>query len=530
MATDGPSPPFPLPPPNPNYFGLKSEWPPAFGPSDIGHPGHIEGEMANLVVHGEIPEQIDGTFYRIMIDPFYPTAPMNPPVEGDGNVSAFRIKDGKVEMKIRYVDTERLKLERKANSRLFGLYRNPYSHHPCVRSAVDSTANTNLFWWGGHLLALKENALPYAMDPDTLETRGYDPFKAPGKTYSAHPKIDPFSEELVGYGYEAKGLGTTDIVVYSLSKAGEVLEEQWVNGPWCGPIHDCAITTNFIILFFWPYKVDVDGMKKGGQHWVWTEEHPATFMLIPRRKDKVPAGWQPGEHRIYQWSRPAFLIHAASAWEEAGKIYIETSRVYNNIFPMFGGFTPNADPSADFVRWALDPSQPTYGCVPDPEVILDLPSEFPRTDERLMGRRYTTIFLPVVVPEKEGNGLPLPLSLNGLAKVNNKTKEKEIFFPGQKCLVEEPIFIPRSSDSPEGDGWVIAMIQRVEERKSDLVVIDTRDFTSPMAIIELPLYVRNQIHGNWVDAKSRSGDIVKPLCRDLGDVQVSGRGALGPLS
>jgi carotenoid cleavage dioxygenase len=163
-------------------------------------------------------------------------------------------------------------------------------------------------------------------------------------------------------------------------------------------------------------------------------------------------------------------------------------------------------------------------------VILDLPSEFPRTDERLMGRRYTTIFLPVVVPEKEGNGLPLPLSLNGLAKVNNKTKEKEIFFPGQKCLVEEPIFIPRSSDSPEGDGWVIAMIQRVEERKSDLVVIDTRDFTSPVAIIELPLYVRNQIHGNWVDAKSRSGDIVKPLCRDLGDVQVSGRGALGPLS
>lgn len=77
-------------------------------------------------------------------------------------------------MKTKYVETERLKLERKANRRLFGLYRNPFTHHPCVRAAVDSTANTNVMMWAGHLLALKEVALPYSVDADTLETLKYD--------------------------------------------------------------------------------------------------------------------------------------------------------------------------------------------------------------------------------------------------------------------------------------------------------------------------------------------------------------------
>lgn len=523
---------LPTPVPNPDYFGLESSHPLPLGPSDIGFPGHVEGEMADLVVHGEIPKQLDGTFYRVMIDPFYPVAPGNPPVEGDGNVSAFRFKDGRVDMKIRYIETERLKLERKANKRLFGLYRNPFSHHPCVRAAVDSTANTNVLYWGGHLLGLKENGLPYALDPDTLETRGYDPFKSPGKTFTAHPKIDPFSEELVTYGYEAKGLASTDIVVYSLDKKGHILDEQWLKGPWCAPIHDCAITTNFIILILWPYKTDMETMKKGGSHWLWTEDEPLTFLLIPRRKNKLPEGWQAGEHRVYQWTRSAFVVHAGSAWEEdgTGKIFLESSRIYTNLFPAFGGLTPDNDPSADFVRWEIDPQNPSYTVIPDPEVVLDLPSEFARIDERYLGKPYNFLFVPVVTPSKEENGMPLPLALNGVAKLNKETNEREIFFPGPKCVVEEPVFVPRSPESPEGDGWVIVMIQRVEKRRSDLVILDTSNFLQPVAIVELPLYVRNQIHGNWVDDASRLEYSIKPLCGGHWDVEVSGRGALEPLS
>lgn len=86
---------------------------------------------------GAIPKEIDGTFYRVMVDPFVPPDAGNVPIDGDGNISAFQIHDGKVNLKMRYIDTERLQLERKANKALFGLYRNPFTHHPCVRYGQD---------------------------------------------------------------------------------------------------------------------------------------------------------------------------------------------------------------------------------------------------------------------------------------------------------------------------------------------------------------------------------------------------------
>jgi carotenoid cleavage dioxygenase-like enzyme len=41
-------------------------------------------------------------------------------------------------------------------------------------------------------------------------------------TFTAYPKVDPFSNALIVYGYEAKGLGTLDIVIYALHETGKV--------------------------------------------------------------------------------------------------------------------------------------------------------------------------------------------------------------------------------------------------------------------------------------------------------------------
>ncbi|GFF28443.1 hypothetical protein IFM61606_10161 [Aspergillus udagawae] len=516
-------------PPNPDHFGLTSERkPPVLGPASVGAPGRVEGEMADLIVLGEIPKEIDGTFYRIMIDPFYPLMPGNAPIEGDGCISAFRINNAKVDLKTRYVDTERLKLERAAGKRLFGLYRNPFSHHPCVRAAVDSTANTNLVFWNGQVLALKENGLPYAVDPNTLETLSYDPFKSPGKTFSAHPKVDPFTDELVVYGYEANELASDDVVTYSVTRDGVIKDVQWNRAPWPAMIHDCAITTNFIILFMWPFEADLEGMKNGGHHWKWADGRNVTFQVIPRRADKVPEGWRKGETRTYQWSQNAFLLHSAGAWERDGKVYIETSRVFANLFPFWGGRDAlpfSMSPAADLVCWELDLSQPTQSTIPDPEVVVSLPSEFPRIDERRLGREYNIIYLPVAAPDLPPNGLPMPVALNALAKVDKKANKIAYFKPGDDCLVEEPIFIPRSENSAEGDGWVISMIQRVKQRKSDLVIIDSREFSKPIAIIQMPLYLRGQIHGNWVEASEHTS-IARPLTRVFEAGEISGKGAL----
>lgn len=150
---------------NNGLYGLASNWPIAHDLAGSDAPCRIEGEVSNLVTLGTVPKEIDGTFYRVMTDPFVPPDARNVAIDGDGSVSAFRFHQGRVDMKVRYVETERWKLERKAEKALFGMYRNPYSHHPCVRGAVESTANTNVILWNDHLLALKENGLPYYMDP-----------------------------------------------------------------------------------------------------------------------------------------------------------------------------------------------------------------------------------------------------------------------------------------------------------------------------------------------------------------------------
>ena len=515
------------------HHGLASSWPQALDLAGSNVPCRLEGEIGDLIVRGEIPKAIDGTFYRVMCDPFVPPDPNNVPIDGDGNVSALRIHDGRCDFKTRYVETERYKLERKANKALFGLYQNPFTHHPCVRAAVDSTANTNLVMWADKLLALKEVALPYAMDPNTLETLCYDPFgdQIKAKTFSAHPKVDPFTNELVVFGYEAKGLGTKDIVIYALDKNGKKRDEQWIQSPWCAFTHDCIITPGWIVLVLWPFEANVARMKAGKHHWAWDYNLPVTFIACPRRKStKLPEGWKEGEYRVYHWQN-CMPIHTAGGWEAGDdKIYFESSRVHDNAFPFFppdDGRMPPPETKADYIRWEIDLNKPTGTKVPDPLVVLDVPSEFPRLDERFMTTEYEYVFLDVFIPNQSDGSRNIFHGLNGLAMHSNKTGETRWFYAGDDSLVQEPIFVPRTKDAPEGDGWIIAMVERVGVSRNDIVVIDTKHFETPIAIIQLPLHVKAQIHGHWVEAADLKG--YKKLTHEFEDVKISGRGALEPM-
>lgn len=516
------------------YTGLASKWPLAFDLAGSGIPCRMEGEVSDLVTFGDIPAAIEGTFYRVMCDPFVPPDPNNVPLDGDGNVSAFRIHNGRVDMKLKYIETERYKLERSAKKALFGLYRNPFTHHPCVRSAVDSTANTNVVYWANHLLALKESALPYEIDPDTLETLHYDPFgrQIKAKTFTAHPKIDPYTDELVVFGYEAKGLATKDIVIYALDKDGTKRDEQWIESPWCAFIHDCAITPNWIILVLWPFEAKMERLKAGKHHWAWNYDLPATFIVAPRRPSAPRlAGWEQLEHRVYSWKN-CMPIHTGGAWEgENGKLYFESSRVHDNAFPFFPseeGKMPAPNAKADFVRWEIDLNQPSGSTVSNPQIILDVPSEFPRIDERFMTGEHEFIFLNVFIPDRSDGGKNIFHGLNGLAMHSHKSNQTRWFYAGDDSLVQEPIFVPRTSDALEGDGWVIAMVEQRAANGCHLVIIDTKEFEKPIAIIQLPLHVKAQVHGNWVDASrlSQKASLVRTITKPV----ISNQGPLVQLA
>src|SRR5271155_5815868 len=47
------------------------------------------------------------------------------------------------------------------------------------------------------------------------------------------------------------------------------------------------------------------------------------------------------------------------------------------------------------------------------------------------------------------------------------------YYCGDDSLVQEPVFVPRSANAPEGDGWVIALVEKVKENRSEVVILDT---------------------------------------------------------
>ncbi|KAL2849853.1 carotenoid oxygenase [Aspergillus pseudoustus] len=479
-------------------YGLSSPWEHYYHPSDTAPQGRFECELDEMVVFGEIPKEISGTWYRMLVDPHFNPKVGTPFVDGDGNVSAFRIQDGKISMKIKYVETERWLLERKAGRRLFGRYRNPYDNHPCVQLANDTTGNTNIIYWGGNILSLAERGLPYALDPDTLETRGPDPYKLPFKTFTAHPKFDPHKNELVAWSYSAKGLSTRDICIFTIDPSGQMHNEHWFQQDKPGWPHDGWITDNWIILSNMPFSVNSDKvMKAGGDYWRFVPDQPGELLVSPRKKD-VPnhPNWKPGEFRKYTVDH-GLIIHTGNAWEEEGGILkLESHFVTFNVFNFFDPADykgAKGPPSGDWKRWTIDLSKPDGTALAPPETLLSGIFDFPIFDERLTGQKSRVLY----IGQMTNPGAPRP-EFDAVVRLDTETGEKSVFHPAGDGRVAEPAYIPRGPDCAEGDGWLIFYADRQSSPKGELFILDTKDFSKPVAVAQLPFPLRNQVHGNWV--------------------------------
>ena len=107
----------------------------------------------------------------------------------------------------------------------------------------------------GKLFALKEDSPPVAMDPDTLETTD-DYYTFGGKltcpTFTAHPKLDPESGEMIGFGYEGRGEASNDVAVITIDRSGKLTDETWIKVPYAGMIHDFAVTRKHIAFLVDP--------------------------------------------------------------------------------------------------------------------------------------------------------------------------------------------------------------------------------------------------------------------------------------
>jgi carotenoid cleavage dioxygenase-like enzyme len=470
-------------------------------------PSRVETQIVDLEIEGTLPASIQGTFFQVSPDSYYP--PMLGKdifFNGDGLVSAFKFENGRVSLRRRYVQTDRLAAQWRERRSLNGVYRNVYTND-ALAAENNTTANTTVMFHGGVLLAMKEDALPYALDPETLETIGVWDFNGQIKsaTFTAHPKIDPDNGDLLCFAYEAKGDGTPDIAYFELDADGKLKKEIWFKAPYAAMIHDFAITARHVVFPLIPLTVDVERMKAGGQHFQWQPDLPQLFGVLPRDGSAEDVMW-------FYGPKDGFQGHTLNSYEEDGMLQVDMPVTTGNVFyffPQADGSVPLPETlSSQLMRWSFNLNGPGDSGAEEhalkPRPITSYPCEFPRCDERFTGKPYEHGFVLAFDPR-----LPFDESLgerpfqffNQLAHVNVKTGESDAWFPGNAQCFQEPIFVPRSADAPEGDGYVIALLNHLNGDNTELLVLDSLKMAAgPIARVKIPFRLRMSLHGNWTPA------------------------------
>jgi carotenoid cleavage dioxygenase-like enzyme len=460
-------------------------------------PSRIEADIHDLeVVQGEIPLAIDGTFYRVGPDPQYPPLlGTDMRFNGDGMVSMFRFKDGRVHFKSRWVHTDKFTLEREANRALFGAYRNPFTDDPSVLGEIRGTANTNVLFHGGQLFAYKEDSPPVAMDPHTLATHGYHSFeeKLTSETFTAHGKIDPLTGEMLAFGYAAKGICTRDIVYYVIDRNGRIQHEVWIEAPYSGMVHDWVVTQDYVVFPITPICSDLERTKAFKPAFMWDDSKDVYLGVLPRRGAASDLRWFRGPAR--------FAAHFLNGYSEHGMIHLDGIVAPGNLFPFFPDVNGKPfDPEkslAKLTRWTIDLSRKD-GFSESP--ITDFAGcEFPKIDERYATLRYRYGFIGIQDPKNPFiNGR---YAFPHLGRVDVQTGVTSRLFAGPNCSFQEPVFIPRAPDAPEADGYLAVLRNDLVALTTELLILDAQMLEAgPIATIRLPLRLRDAIHGNWIAA------------------------------
>ena len=464
-------------------------------------PARFDAEVFDCEVTGAMPADLHGAFYRIHLDWLYPPKFSDEAsLSADGYISRFRFKDGIVDYRGRYIHTERFEAQLKARRQLYGYYRNPFTDEEQVRDPEHpwrrSTANTTPVIIGGKLYATKEDGPAYRIDPNTLETLGTEDFDGEWKseTFTAHPKVDPVTGETIAFGYEATGLCSKDVFLYIFDKAGTIRKEIRFEVPYTSMIHDIAITPTHVIFPASSMVTSMDRLHEGKKHWGWDRTVPSWYGIVPRQGEASDIRWFFGPERS--------LVHTANAWnEDDDTIVLDMPMAHGNTWPFFEDIHGGAFRMHDNRIHRLTFNLRSNSDRTEEELLFDeVVTSFTRIDERWMGRKNRYIF----VQYSDGSkplGATLPddpraQPINSIARFDLNTMDKISFWVGEGRVVQEPTFVPREGSSAEGDGYLLATVHNLAERRAELLILDAVKMEERARVI-LPFRNAGQVHGTW---------------------------------
>jgi carotenoid cleavage oxygenase len=419
----------------------------------------------DLPVTGQIPEALRGRYLRNGPNPVEPDPATYHWFTGTGMVHGIRLEGGSAKWyRNRFVHGDNI-----AEAR--GWPKVPGPRH----GMGGSGPNTNVIGHAGRTWALVEAGTPPFELTDELESVCFSDLDGtlPGG-FSAHPKRDPESGELhtVSYYWEWPYIQYTRVGVDG--RVNKLVNVPVPGGPM---VHDTAITESQVVLFDLPVTFNLDSAMAGNVFpYQWNPDYGARVGLLPRDGEAADVRWCDVDL--------CYVYHPLNAYDlPDGRVVLDVVR-HPRMFDTDQRGPNEGIPTLE--RWTVDP---VAGKVLE-ERLDDRGEEFPRVDERVVGRRHRYGYAA-----KVGAGF----AHGPLLKFDLKEGTTSVHDFGSGQVTGEAVFVPRAADAGEDDGWLLSIVYDAASDSSDLVILDAQDFTAaPVARVHLPQRVPFGFHGNWV--------------------------------
>ena len=432
-------------------------------------PVHVEHTTTDLTVTGQLPAGLDGQLLRAGPNPAGPVGNDHHWFLGDGMIHGIEMRDGTARTyRNRWVRTESV-----AEAR---------PDLPTVGSAPagamrPSSGGVHVIDHGGRILALGEVGLPWELTPE-LDTVGPCSFDGALLTsMTAHPKLDPETGDLHFFGYD---FGPVYLRYHRANAAGQLVQTEVIDLPRTTMMHDFNVTATRIVFMDLPVVFSLDRLAKGSMPFAWEPEAGA-------RLGVMPIGGSGDDVRWYDID-PCYVFHPLNAYDDGDRIVIDVIRHESMFASSLIG--PEGGPSTLW-RWVIDP---TSGTVTETQ-LDDRPSEFPRVADRVVGRRHRFGYGAA----RDASLVDETFDTEGLVKYDLDGDTSEFHDAGTGRVPGEGVFVADPEGTAEDDGWVLSVVYDAATDRSDVIVVDARDFSGPpVATIHLPVRVPFGFHGSWV--------------------------------
>ena len=462
--------------PSPNFF-LDGNF------SPVAEERDIEG----MEVVGAIPTDLHGHFLRVGPNPVHVfSEEAYHTFDGDGMIHAIEFDQGTTRYRNRFIENEGFKLERERGDWVYkgmnSLMDPTPSRVPEGAPASKNLANTAFAFHKDTLYALHEASQPTVIALPGLETIGPTDFG--GKLthpFTAHPKIDKKTGEMMAYGYSFQA----PFVSYSvINEQGELVHTTPITIPRSIFMHDFAVTEKYTLFLDFPITLDIGRAISGGPAVDFEPQHGSRIGVMPRYGSDDDIKWFDVETGV--------VIHTANAWNEGSEVVLQASRSQTADIAGAGTSEGNnlRENQGQLYEWRIDLETESIS----ERTLSDIPCDFTRVNDDYACHKTRYVYAGIFNTERA-------FTFDGIMKHDNETSVTAAFKYGLNRHGGEAIFAPRVGSSCEDDGYLVCLVHDEAANQSECLIIDAQHLEAgPVATIIMPFRVPYGFHAGWVGA------------------------------